>query len=239
MIGGVPRSTAFDDIYFSSDDGVAESRYHFIEGNALPTRFERFSELSQSSQSGFTIAETGFGTGLNALLTAELWQQAAPPTATLNYISVEKYPIAAEQLQIIYDRNGWSSAYTSQLLAEYPPLSQGVYSLRLADNIQLTLLWGDAATQFQGYEFCADAWFLDGFAPSKNPAMWSTTLFSVMAARSRLGTTFATFTAASAIRRGLTDVGFQVRKGKGFGRKRERLLGVFTASPQLAPHAGP
>lgn len=226
LSSGTPTSTQFDDIYFSPTDGVGESRYHFIEGNALPERFSAFS----SGQ--FTVAETGFGTGLNFLLTVDCWQQRADTrtnSARLHYLSVEKYPIDARTLARIYHHNRWENTTTSKLLAQYPPLTAGCYALTIAPDVQLTLLFGDALTRFTQQSFCADAWFLDGFAPAKNPDLWTQALFDCMATHSRKGTTFATFTAASAVRKGLTAAGFAVRKSKGFGRKRERLLGEFAS----------
>ncbi|PID63646.1 MAG: hypothetical protein CR974_01430 [Gammaproteobacteria bacterium] len=241
-----PASLAFDDIYFSPDDGIGESRYHFIEGNQLPQRFaDRLAAGRAGAVSNFTVAETGFGTGLNFLLTAELWQhsvdtavdEAIDKTAsyamterpTLYYLSAEKHPIPKAQLSDIYRAQGWHNELSQALLATYPnTLTAGAHVLTLqagSADVQLTLLFGDATTQFQARDFVADAWFLDGFAPSKNPDLWTPALFACMAERSRTGTTFATFTAASAVRRGLQAAGFSVFKGKGFGRKRERLLG--------------
>ncbi len=219
---GTPISLQFDDIYFSPIDGVGESKYHFLQGNHL---YERFAENKSTS---FTVAETGFGTGLNFLLTAELWQKTAPIDRQLHYISVEKYPIPIAYLQAIYRKKNWENAITRELLANYPQPKQGVYDIAIGKNIQLTLLFGDAVSQFSHYEFTTDAWFLDGFAPAKNPEMWSDALYQSMARHSQKGTTFATFTAASSVRRGLINVGFTVEKGKGFGKKRERLLGYVS-----------
>lgn len=270
-----PASRVFEDIYFSPEDGVGESRYHFIEGNYLAERFgtclnniqnhnNKNSKDDKKDKIAFTVAETGFGTGLNFLLTADLWfntcmtylRQAhnqvnqSPPEnrhcdRMLHYISAEKYPIETRQLDKIYHNQGWHNALTQQLLAQYPTVpAAGAHDIFLTNNnksdksghqteragkhsIRLTLLLGDAVETFRRYPFVADAWFLDGFAPDKNPQLWRPELFTVMATRSQAGTTFATFTAASAVRRGLQAMGFQVHKGKGFGRKRERLLGYY------------
>lgn len=221
---GVPVSLQFDDIYFSPTDGVGESRYHFLDGNHLTPRF------MLPYPTLFTVAETGFGTGLNFLLTAELWQQYAPASRQLHYISVEKYPIDGDTLKQIYQQQQWDNSISQSLLAIYPTFNVGVNHHPINQNITLTLLFGDALSQFSQTDFMADAWFLDGFAPAKNSAMWSEELFHCMAAHSRSTTTFATFTAASSVRRGLTAAGFVVQKGKGFGKKRERLLGYFRDS---------
>ncbi len=219
---GSPVSLQFDDIYFSRTDGIGESKYHFLDGNHLSRRF------AETSPTTFTVAETGFGTGLNFLLTAELWQQTAPSHRQLHYLSVEKHPIPISALQDIYRQQHWDSAIARQLLAGYPEPDKGIYDMAVGDNIRLTLLFGDVVSQFSQYEFTADAWFLDGFAPAKNPEMWRDELYWCMAKHSHQGTTFATFTAASSVRKGLVAAGFKVEKGKGFGRKRERLLGAFT-----------
>lgn len=221
--GETPYSQQFDDIYFSPEDGKGESEYNFIIGNHLP---ERWQSLTQAE---FVIAETGFGTGLNFLLTVDYWlQSAASKRCVLHYISAEKYPIESVRLAQLYQTQNWQNATTEKLLANYPPLQAGCYHLSIAPSIQLTLLFGDAITCFNDYSFVTDAWYLDGFAPAKNPDLWSGDLFNIMAERSKKGTTFATFTAASAIRRGLLSAGFVVNKQKGFGRKRERLLGYYS-----------
>ncbi len=225
-----PTSAQFDDIYFSPSDGVGESHYHFIVGNQLDERFARAET--------FIVAETGFGTGLNFLLTARLWQSThnhqprqQGQLPTLHYFSAEKYPITAVQLADIYRAQVWQDALSEVLIAQYPRyLTRGRHDMLFAIDgvcVRLSLLLGDATACFNDCDCCVDAWFLDGFAPRKNPAMWTQALFEVMAKRSRVGTTFATFTAASAVRKGLQAAGFNVQKGKGFGRKRERLLGYF------------
>lgn len=219
---GTPSSVVFDDIYFSPDDGLNESYYNFIEGNQLPKRFANLADKT------FTVAETGFGTGLNFLLTSELWKKQTNNTGQLHYISVEKYPIPVEILAEIYEKNGWTNDMTETLLTHYPHCKTGHYIINIDNHIRLSLLFGDAMKEFQSTHFLADAWFLDGFAPSKNPEMWSAPLLQLIARRSRKKASFATFTAASIVRKNLLSAGFHVEKGKGFGRKRERLLGYYS-----------
>ncbi len=250
-----PSSLQFDDIYFSPHDGIGESQYHFIEGNDLVERFQTLFQTPQIDNACFTVAETGFGTGLNFILTGNLWfnlaracQLASPETpmnATLHYISAEKYPIEPSQLAQIYQAQGWTNDISQAVLSQYPTTFGNASSheihishSKIGDfsdindinnniniDIKLTLLLGDASDCFRQHKFIADAWFLDGFAPNKNPDMWTQALFDAMATHSQSETTFATFTAASAVRCGLQEAGFEVYKGKGFGRKRERLLG--------------
>lgn len=222
---GQPFSTQFDDVYFSSDNGLAETHYVFIEQNQL---IERFRKL-QSSQ--FTIAETGFGTGLNFLSTWKIWQLYAPPSATLHFISCEKYPINPQDLAIAHAQ--WSELmdFSKKLVDQYQIINTDIKEITLyIDNIKLTLLLDDASialSQLNPSDIKIDAWFLDGFAPSKNPDMWTDNLFNQMAKLSHESTTFATFTSASAVRRGLQQVGFIVNKLPGFGKKREMLAGQF------------
>ncbi len=219
---GVPCSTQFDDIYFSPQDGMGESHYNFIEGNQLP---ERFSNLLQPV---FTIAETGFGTGLNFFLTAELWQETVQNNQLLHYVSVEKYPIQKKFLEEIYQKNNWQNDLTDTFLQQYANCTAGHNQIKIGNNIQLSLLIGEAIEQFQQLDFSADAWFLDGFAPNKNPDMWSPELFHLIAQKTNNQGSFATFTAASMVRKNLQAAGFAVNKGEGFGRKRERLLGYYS-----------
>lgn len=196
-----PLSSVFNDVYFSADDGLAESRYVFCDGNHLTERF--------ATARRFVIGETGFGTGLNAATAHMLWQRTAPSGAAYAYYSVEKYPLSQN------DRE--------RSLSRWPELADFVGTL----PAQIHLLIGDAAARLPDIPEPVDAWFLDGFAPAKNPDMWSADVFAAIASRSRAGTTFATFTAAAAVREGLRAVGFEVEKIKGFGRKRHMLRGVF------------
>jgi len=236
----VPRSLSFGDIYFSPQDGIAESLHHYIHGNRLAERFS-------SCQKGFTIAEIGFGTGLNFLLTCQYWQRYVRQTKAapyddenlsnsqgnvLHYISVEKHPIKIQQFKHIHQKNGWQNAFSQALIAHYPPMQQGCYTFDIRGGksaIKLTLLFGEASEMLRAFPFIANAWFLDGFAPRLNPDAWSQTLCHQVASHSRRGSTFSTFTAASRVRKNLITSGFIVDKASGYGRKREHLLGSYCA----------
>lgn len=232
---GLPRSAAFGDVYYTSADGRDEVRQVFMAGNELPARWQG---------QDFAIGETGFGTGLNFLVAAETWLAQVPEPAVLHYLSVEKHPLRRADLELVLAARGDTSPLAGELLDAYPPPLPGCHRLALAGGrIQLSLLWGDAEAQLEaarcaaqdGFETQAargiDAWFLDGFAPARNPEMWSAGLFVQLAAHSRPGTTFATFTAAGAVRRGLAAAGFEVRRVPGYGAKREMLRGRFAAPP--------
>jgi len=217
-----PLSQQYEDMYFNLEQGVEESDFVFIQGNHLADRVPHCDQL--------TIAETGFGTGLNFLCTRQLWLDKAPKSARLHYISVEKHPLTPSDLNRAL--NAWPAfAYGSkQLVSQYPPAVEGFHRLSFDnDRISLTLLFGDAAESYSKLDASVDAWFLDGFAPSKNPDMWQQPLFDQMARLSHQDTTFATFTAAGFVRRGLQQAGFKVEKAPGFGRKRERLVGTYEA----------
>lgn len=219
---GQPYSTRFQDVYFSSDNGLAETDYVFLQGNRLAQRFE------SPHSTEFTIIETGFGTGLNFLCTAKLWMEKAPTHVTLHFISTEKFPIQLSDIATAHALWPELASISATLLQQYPQLLNGEPTIKLFDGrIQLTLLLGDALSTLPQITIPADAWLLDGFAPAKNPDMWQPALFQQMASLSKPGTTFATFTSAGNVRRGLQTAGFTVNKQPGFGKKREMLTGYY------------
>jgi tRNA 5-methylaminomethyl-2-thiouridine biosynthesis bifunctional protein len=241
---GIPRAGKYGDIYFSQESGINESRHVFLSHNKLA---ERWHALSTETSGRFTIIETGFGTGLNFLLTWQLWQSIAPSNWQLHYISVEKHPLTPQDLKRAHDSWPELRDLASILQYNYPPLLPGQHR-RLLNNEQicLDLLFGDVleclpalldspgtsrprSENSQADRLpCADAWFLDGFSPASNPDMWHDTLFSCMGVLSKTGTTFATFTSAGFVKRGLRAQGFHVAKVPGYGRKREMLRGTLT-----------
>jgi len=217
-----PVSDQFDDIYFNKDGGIAETDYVFLQGNRLAERF------AQCTASHFTIAETGFGTGLNFLCARDLWLKQSNADQQLHFISVEKFPLRPEDLAQALAHVPQLAEGAQQLISQYPPALAGFHRLIFdGGRVHLTLMLGDADDCYPQLDAQVDAWFLDGFAPAKNPAMWSETLFSNIARCSSAGATFATFTAAGLVRRGLQSVGFDIQKIPGFGRKREMLIGQF------------
>lgn len=218
-----PYSDKYDDIYFSTENGLAETEFVFLQKNNLDSRF------SSEKQTIFTIAETGFGTGLNFLAAWKLWQETAPKDTHLHFISVEKYPISIEDLTKALSLWPELDALSKQLIAQYPPPTLGFHQLNFDDDrVTLTLMLGDAIACYSQLNAQIDAWFLDGFAPSKNPDMWQAGLFQQMTRLSHPGTTFATFTCAGIVKRGLKEAGFEIKKVPGFGRKREMLIGTYT-----------
>ena len=217
LMHDVPRSKIFDDIYFSVEDARAETEHVFLKGNRLPERFE--------DQRDFIICETGFGTGLNFLMAWEVFREAGN-SGTLHFTSFEKYPMnkqeIKEALQPYFQEN-----ILAEYLDKYPNELEGWKNIQITDDVKLTLIFDDVNSAITELEQPVDAWFLDGFAPAKNPEMWSETLFQNMARLSHERTTFATFTAAGVVRRGLEANGFQVDKVKGFGKKRDMIKGHY------------
>jgi len=235
---GLPRSRAFDDLYFSAENGLEESRYVFLQGNKLE---ERWLALNDNDQ--FVIAETGFGSGLNLLAAADLWLKTAPKTAQMHFISTELFPMRKPDLERTLAHWTELADLSMNLLASYPDLTPGFHRFSLTDNIHVTLIFDDVisalaeltptlASELWDYKnWSVDAWFLDGFAPSQNPNMWAEELFPLINRLSGDTATAATFTSAGVAKRGLKDWGFDIDKIPGFGRKREML--VANRNPQI------
>lgn len=233
---GTPLSRTFDDVYFSQDNGLAETEYVFLQNNNLPNRWYNWEKRH------FVIAEMGFGTGLNFLAVANLFlkfrtEHPNHPLKQLHFQSIEKFPL--EKPDLAKALKSWEqlSKESEELIAHYPILISGCHRMNLFDGrITLDLWFGDVLEVLpqwrQQEEAAVDCWFLDGFAPSKNPEMWTPELFNHMGRISSVEGTFATFTAAGFVKRGLQDAGFEVVKKPGFGRKREMLTGVLKESSE-------
>ena len=227
-----PISTLFDDIYFNTEQGLNESLYVFIQGNNLAQRW-----LDCETQH-FSIAETGFGTGLNFLITCLQFQHFTEqhPDALLtrlHFTSFEKYPLTKADLETALQKWPQLDDFIAPLLAQYPLAITGCHRITLDKfNITLDLWFGDVLetlpSLFLYNDGLFDCWYLDGFAPSKNPEMWSDSLFRHIAKSCRYNATIATFTAAGFVRRGLIAAGFTMHKRKGYGKKREMLVGQLT-----------
>ena len=237
---GTPVADHFDDVYFSNDSGIDETQHVFVDGNDLKTRWQNWTEYT------FVIAETGFGTGLNFLVAMHEFQkfrEANPshPLKRLVFLTTEKYPLPQSDMQRALAAFPALLSEATALADVYPMGLEGCHRLQF-DTFSTTLdLWiGDVHTLLPQWHSprngLVDAWFLDGFAPSKNPDMWTDALFSQMARLSKTGTTFGTFTAAGIVKRGLANVGFTIAKRNGFGRKRDMLTGVFSEVSENVPH---
>lgn len=213
------RSAEYDDIYFNPADGLGESRYVFLDGIGAPDSWQ--------DKPQYNITELGFGTGLNYLLTTELWQRTAAADAHLTYCGIDLHPLAKTELEKIYP--GWPelkfAAY--DLLSVYPETVTGMHICYPAPNITLMLLWGEVVQMLQQIRRKQNAFYLDGFAPQKNPQMWRDEIYPELSRIAAPGAVAATFTAAGMVKRGLENNGFAVTKTKGFGHKRERIIARY------------
>ncbi len=246
---GTPYSKHFEDIYFSRQGGLDETEYVFIAGNALKQRWQTQDEaLAQGAveHNTFTIAELGFGTGLNFLCSWRAWRAVAPRQLRLHYIACEKFPLQLEALQRALQEWPELAAFSAQFLEHYPDHSHGYHRLQLQDetlqsSITLDLYYGDAeqllSLQASRASAKVDAWFLDGFAPKLNPQMWSEALLRQIARLSKTGTTLASYSVAGTVVRGVRDAGFEVKKLKGFAQKRHMLTATFTEQAALSSTA--
>ncbi len=226
---GAPRSVAFDDGYFAAGDGLAESRAVFLAGLGLPDAW--------AGRDRFTVAELGFGTGLNVLALLRLWADHRPfPHARLHLFSVEASPLAPDDARRALAAWPGLADLAAPLLAHWPRGRAGPHRFDWpALGASLDLMVGDALPAVAGWGGAADGWMLDGFAPSRNPDMWSPALLAAVAARTRPGGAAATFTVAGVVRRGLEAAGFAVAKRPGHGRKRERLEARLPGPPPADP----
>ena len=204
--GRVPVSVQFDDPYFSLEDGMAETAHVFLGGNDLPARF----------CDGFHVAELGFGTGLNFLVALKAFREAGCG-GRLRFTSFEAFPMEMDDLrQALRAFEGLPDALE---VAEFPVALDG-------PDFELRVVVGDARETLPACEGAADAWFLDGFSPAKNPELWSPELMADVAHHTVEGGTAATYTAAGFVRRGLSDAGFVVERVQGYGRKRHMTRGI-------------
>ncbi|WP_096784417.1 tRNA (5-methylaminomethyl-2-thiouridine)(34)-methyltransferase MnmD [Rhodobacter sp. CZR27] len=212
--GVIPVSTRFDDPYFSLADGLAETRHVFLSGNGLPARFRE----------GFHIAELGFGTGLNMLAALIAWR-AAGAQGRLRFTSFEAFPLAAPEITRALSAFPEAEAVAGPFLEAWA----AGRSRFVNDGIEVEVILGDARETLPSWAGRADAWFLDGFSPAKNPELWSPELMAEVARHTAPGGSFATYTAAGHVRRALEAAGFAVSRQPGHGRKRHMTSGILPA----------
>ena len=234
---GTPFSRIYGDRFYSRSGAVEERQMVFLEGNRLPERFAQCGACDH-----FVVGETGFGTGLNFLLTAALWLKRAPATAHLHYLSVEAHPLSRTDLELCHGQWPDLEPIARQLHPHWDTLLRGTNHLRLCEGrVTLQLLIGDVSVLGQ-YSARCDAWYLDGFAPDRNPAMWSEATMRLIAERSAAGATCATYSAAGHMRRALESYGYRTGRLPGHGGKRHRTVGTRTdalAVPDAAPWYSP
>ncbi|MBX8500150.1 bifunctional tRNA (5-methylaminomethyl-2-thiouridine)(34)-methyltransferase MnmD/FAD-dependent 5-carboxymethylaminomethyl-2-thiouridine(34) oxidoreductase MnmC [Pseudomonas lijiangensis] len=232
---GNPHSRAFSDVYFSTESGLEETRHVFLVQNDLRARF-----TALPAGDRLVIGETGFGTGLNFLCAWQLFQECAHPEARLHFVSVEKFPLSRADLQRALALWPELKAFAEPLLDQYIAVHEGFQRLIFDEGrVTLTLLIGDALHMLPQLDGQIDAWFLDGFAPAKNPEMWTPELFAELARLSAPEASIGTFTSTGWVRRALNAAGFKMKRVPGIGHKWEVLRGRFIAWPEEAPLPSP
>ena len=217
---GNPFSPQFSDVYHSADSAAGQAHHVFLRGNDLPARW--------AGARTFTIVETGFGVGVNFLATWQAWRDDPHRCSRLHFVSIERWPFDRADLATLHGRHPEWAVLSSQLRAAWPPLVPGMHRLHFDDDqVTLTLVFDEAIEAVRALSLAADAFYLDGFAPDRNPAMWSAPLLKALARLAASGATVATYSAAGIVRDGLIAAGFAVEKCAGFGRKRDMLAGRY------------
>ncbi len=213
----MPFSTVFGDHFYSKADGRAECAHVFLAGNDLPGRWR--------DGCRFTIAELGFGTGLNFLESVRRWRKHRIAHGRLSFVSFEAFPMQAAEMRRALGAWPDLGSLADQLTSAWPAHPPDVVALAFGEDVRLEVHIGDARQMVPVWEGQADAWFLDGFSPARNPQMWSAELMQAVHAHTGPGGTFATYTAAGRVRRNLSAAGFQVDKAPGFAGKRDMMRG--------------
>ncbi|WP_153161249.1 bifunctional tRNA (5-methylaminomethyl-2-thiouridine)(34)-methyltransferase MnmD/FAD-dependent 5-carboxymethylaminomethyl-2-thiouridine(34) oxidoreductase MnmC [Zoogloea sp. 1C4] len=219
-----PYSPTYDDVYHTTSGGLGQARQVFLDGNRLPLRW--------IGRERFTIIETGFGLGLNFLATWDAWRSDPAHCAQLHFVSVEKHPFCADDLARLHAAWPELAPLAGELHRHWPALTPGVHRLHLdGGRVVLTLIFGDAVDALPQLHAAADAFFLDGFSPARNPDLWSPTVFAQLARLAASGATLATWSVSGNVRRGLETAGFALERRPGFGGKREMLTGHRADAP--------
>ncbi|MBI1905226.1 MAG: bifunctional tRNA (5-methylaminomethyl-2-thiouridine)(34)-methyltransferase MnmD/FAD-dependent 5-carboxymethylaminomethyl-2-thiouridine(34) oxidoreductase MnmC [Rhodocyclales bacterium] len=227
---GTPYSPVYDDIYHSSSGGLAQARHVFIAGNQLPARW-RLCERH-------TIVETGFGQGLNFLATWHAWRADPQRCARLHFVSVELHPFHRDDLATLHAQWPELADLAAQLRAHWPALTPGFHRLHLDGGaVVLTLLFGDAREALTQLQCRGDAFYLDGFSPSRNPDMWDPALLAQLGRLAAADATIATWSVNGRVRTALAAAGFHCRKIAGFGPKRQMLAGRYSGGEQTCAAA--
>lgn len=227
--GAVPRSPLYDDIYHPQAGALAQARHVFLQGNGLPGRW--------AGRTAFTVLETGFGLGHNFLATWDAWRRDPARCERLFFVAVERHPLTATDLQRAHAASALPDL-AAALLQAWPPLTPNLHLLSFeGGRVQLLLALGDVAALLPTLRLQADAFYLDGFAPARNPAMWQPRVMKALAALAAPGATLATWSAASALRADLGSAGFVPRLAPGTGGKREITLADW--APRFTAHRPP
>ncbi len=229
---GVPFSPRYQDIYHSADSGPGQALHVFLGGNGLPQRWQE--------RETFTVLESGFGIGLNFLATCQQWREDPRRCGRLHYLAIEKHPFSSADLELLHEPYPQFAMLARELRAAWPLPLPGLHTMEFnGGRITLTLALGDAAVLLPSLRLKADAIYLDGFAPARNPEMWTPAIMKALAKLASPGTTLATYSSAVAVREGLQAAGFICEKQAGFGHKREMLCARFAPRWPLRTRATP
>jgi tRNA 5-methylaminomethyl-2-thiouridine biosynthesis bifunctional protein len=228
---GTPYSEAYGDVYHSAEGGREQARHVFLGGNGLPERWR--------GRRAFTIVETGFGMGLNFLATWSAWRDDARRCERLHFVSLEKHPFELHDLADLHARHPEFAPLAAALHAQWPLLLPGCHRLSFDDRVTLTLYFADAEVALGQMRLAADAIYLDGFAPAKNPEMWTRAVMKRLARLAAPEATAATWSVAAEVREALEAAGFGVEKRAGFARKREMLCARYAPRTRAAPLSAP
>jgi tRNA 5-methylaminomethyl-2-thiouridine biosynthesis bifunctional protein len=224
---GTPWSPAYDDVYHAAHGALKQARHVFLGGNDLPGRW--------AAADSFVILETGFGLGLNFLATWQAWRESRA-SGRLHFVSVEKHPFRRDDLAALLASHVELAPLAAKLLRQWPPLVAGFQRLHFDDGtVTLTLLFGDAQALLPQLAASVDAIYLDGFAPAKNPELWSPDLLAIITRLCRPNATLATWSVAGELRRALEDAGWHLQRRRGFATKREMLVGRLENAVSPAP----
>jgi tRNA 5-methylaminomethyl-2-thiouridine biosynthesis bifunctional protein len=225
---GTPYSQAYGDVYHSAAGGLAQARHVFLQGNGLPERWR--------GRRAFTILETGFGFGLSFLAAWQAWREDPVRCKRLHFVSIEKHPFQVADLAVLFEKFPQLESESAQLAARWPLLVPGMHRIGFdGGNVVLTLFLGDIAEGLPQLRLAADAIFLDGFAPAKNPEMWAAPVIKQLARLAAPEATLATWSVAASVRAELESAGFAVEKRPGFGGKKEMLVGCFVRIKKTNP----
>ena len=218
---GSPRSGRFGDIYYSLDDGLSEARAVFLRGCRLPENWGGWSD--------FTVLELGFGTGLNIAALMQLWAAHRPAGGHLHAVSIEGFAMTGEDAARALSAWPELAEFAAALVRQWPKARRGFHHMDFPQwGVSVTLILMEVREALAAWDGQADAIFLDGFSPARNPDMWAADVLAAVGRKARPGARLATFTVAGGVRRDLARAGFRVQKRPGFGRKRERLEALFT-----------
>lgn len=221
---GTPISARYGDVYHAQMGALAQAEHVFLRGNQLPARWQ--------GRTSFTVCETGFGLGHNFLALWRAWRSDPQRSKHLHVVSFEAHPFSKEDMALVLLPRlpTLFRPLATQLLAAWPVLLPGLHRLEFENaDLTLTLAFGRVEKLARQIDAHVDAYFLDGFAPQKNPEMWSPRLFGQLVRMARTGATAASWCCAGSVRRALGEAGFLVSKAPGFGDKREMAVATLRA----------